>query len=99
MDKLGSNIKVSFAPGALYAAKGLKNLVPILSKTHVLFINQSEIRQLTGQGVKAGAKTCLKHGCQIVAITLGKGAKLGNAIATSYIRDSSNEYIVEPGLF
>lgn len=97
MDKLDLSIKVSFSPGELYAAKGLKALAPILARTHVLFINQNEIRQLTGQDVPAGAKSCLKQGCHIVVVTLGKGTSWGTVMANSYIRDSENEYIVEPG--
>ncbi len=96
MDKLNSSVKVSFAPGAIYAARGLKTLAPILNKTYVLFINQSEIQQLTGQDVTTGAESCLKYGCHIVAVTLGRGAKLKTVMATSYIRDANNEYIIEP---
>ncbi len=96
MDKLDSSIKISFSPGALYAAKGLKALVPILARTHVLFMNQSEIRQLTGQDAPAGAESCLKQGCDIVVVTLGKGASWKTVMATSYIRDSEHEYTIEP---
>ena len=95
--RLDSSVKVSFAPGALYAARGLKALAPILARTYVLFLNQSEIRQLTGEDVTVGAENCLKQGCQVVAVTLGKGTSWKTVIATSYIRDAQNEYIVEPG--
>tara|TARA_B100000315_G_scaffold165024_1_gene153662 strand:+ start:1211 stop:2200 length:990 start_codon:yes stop_codon:yes gene_type:complete len=103
MGKLDSSIKVSFAPGALYAAKGLKALTPILVRTYVLFINQNELRQLTGEDVIAGTEICLKHGCHMVAVTLGKGVRLelGKGVshnivtAVSYIRDADNEYAVE----
>jgi len=97
MDRLGSSIRVSFSPGALYAAKGMKALAPILSKTYVLFINQNEIQQLTEQDITAGAESCLKQGCHIIVVTLGKGTKWKTVMATSYIRDADNEYIVEPG--
>ena len=97
MDKLDSSIKVSFAPGALYAAKGLTALASILARTHVLFINESEMEQLTGKDITNGADTCLKQGCHIVVVTLGKGTIWKNVRATSYIRDIENEYIVEPG--
>jgi len=95
IDGLDSSTKVSFAPGALYAVKGLEALAPILARAYVLFINQSEIQQLTGQDVRAGAESCLKQGCHIVAVTLGKGTSWKTAMATSYIRDVENEYIVE----
>ncbi len=94
MTKLNSSVKISFSPGALYTAKGLKALIPILKKTYVLFINHNEMRQLTGKNVKGGAKSCLRNGCQMVAVTLGRGAKMRNIVANSYIRDASHEYMV-----
>ena len=104
IDKLDVSIKVSFAPGALYAAKGLKALAPILSKTYVLFINQGEMQQLTGEGVITGAKICLNQGCRIVVVTLGRGIRLElgkegsyrTVTTTSYIREADNEYPIEP---
>ena len=99
IDKLAPSIKLTFAPGALYATKGLKALSPILGRTYLLFINRSEIRQLTGEDVKAGAETCLNHGCHIVVVTLGKGMRLKlshrTVTATCYIRDTENEYAIE----
>jgi len=95
MDKLDPSIKVSFSPGALYAAKRLEALAPILARTYVLFINQAEIWQLTGKDFEAGAKSCIKHGCHTVVVTLGKGASWKTVMATSYIRDTENEYAIE----
>ena len=104
IDRLDLSTKISFAPGALYAVKGLKALIPILDRTYVLFINQDEIRQLTGKDVIAGAETCLKQGCHIVAVTLGRGMRLElggeigrrTATAVGYIRDAGNEFAIEP---
>jgi len=103
ISRLDSSVKLSFAPGALYAAKGLKALAPILDRTYALFINQNEIRQLTGQDVPAGAESCLKQGCHIIAVTLGKGMRLElgkgterrRAMPVCYIRDAENEYTIE----
>jgi len=95
IDSLGSSVKVSFAPGAIFATKGLKALSSILEKTHVLFINQNELQQLTGKDIIDGTETCLRQGCQIIAVTLGKGAKLRNVTAVGYIRDAENEYAIE----
>lgn len=96
MDRLGAAPLLSFAPGAIYAGKGLKNLAPILVKTHVLVINRSEIRELTGEDFAAGAGTCIRSGCRIVAVTLGKGVDFRGKDAAAYIRDPEQEYVVEP---
>jgi len=96
IERLDSSVKLSFAPGALYAIKGIDTLAPILKRTYLLFINQSEIRQLTGKDVIAGAESCLRQGCQKVVVTLGKGRKLRKANAVAYIRDAEHEYIIEP---
>ena len=103
IDRLDLSIKVSFAPGILHTAKGLKVLTPILERTYVLFINQNEIQQLTGGDVTAGAETCLKQGCHTIAVTLGRGIELElgkkasrrKVTAVAYIRDAEHEYIVE----
>ncbi len=96
VDKLDSSVKISFSPGELYATKGLKDLNPILARTHVLFVNEKEIERLTGKGFQTGAEVCLKQGCHVVVVTLGKGTGYKTVMATSYIRTSDNEYAVEP---
>jgi ribokinase len=96
MPGLDLSVKLSFAPGALYAVKGLKALAPILGRTYLLFINQNEIRQLTGKDVIVGAESCLGQGCQKVVVTLGKGIRLRKTTAVGYIRDAENEYVIEP---
>jgi len=96
IDRLDSSVKVSFAPGALFAIKGLKTLTPVLDRAYVLFVNQDELQQLTGEDIIAGAETCLKQGCHIIAVTLGKGTSLRKVTAVGYIRDAEHEYIVEP---
>ncbi|MFC2071943.1 carbohydrate kinase family protein [Chloroflexota bacterium] len=100
--RLDSSVKVSFAPGALYATKGMEALAPILARTHVLFINQDEIQQLTGMNFETGAEECLKPGCQMIVATLGKGLEMphqtptpGKVTAVSYIRDTNGKHIIE----
>jgi len=96
MDRLDLSIKLSFAPGALYAVKGLKALAPILNRTYILFINQNEMRQLTGEDAIAGAESCLRQGCQRVVVTVGTGERLKKTVAVGYIRDSENEHVIKP---
>jgi ribokinase len=97
MGGLDPSVKVSFSPGELYAASGLKALAPIFSRTSILFTNEHEMQELTGSDFATGAKDCLEYGCRIIAITLGKGKTLAKTeTATSYIRDTSKEYLIEP---
>ena len=95
MGEIPSSIKMSFAPGSLYATKGLKVLAPIIKRTHVLFLNRKEIAELTGEGFEKGAKLCLDEGCQIVAITLGKGITKGSTTAACYLIDGQGEYVIQ----
>ncbi len=97
IDSLDLSVKISFAPGALYTVKGFKALAPILGRTYLLFINHNEMRQLTGEEIIAGAEICLNQGCQNVVVTLGKGTRLRKTTAVCYIRDASNEYVVQSG--
>ena len=96
MEKLDYSVKISFSPGVLYVAKGIETLAPILARTYLLFLNDKEIEQLTGKDIRTGAEACINQGCHIVAVTLGKGTRLDNTTDASYIRDASNEYIIEP---
>jgi ribokinase len=96
VNQLDDSVRLSFAPGALYATKGFQALTPILRRTYTLFINRDEIRQLTGEDVIKGAARCLQAGCRWVAVTLGKGASIKNTTASGYIRDAKNEYIIKP---
>ncbi len=105
MDRLESSVKLSFAPGALYASKGLKALAPILSRTHILFINHDELKQLTGGDVVSGAESCLNRGCSVTVVTLGKGLRLElgrgmgrrTVTAIGYIRDAESEHAIQSG--
>ena len=94
---IGSSVKVSLAPGMLYATKRLEALAPLLVRSHIVFVNRGEIEELTGKDFRAGAGECLNLGCQVVVVTLGQGVILDGARAiTGYIRDTEMEYEVEP---
>jgi ribokinase len=103
VNHLAPSVKLSFSPGALYVRKGLKVLTPIIKRAHILFINRSEIEQLTGKDVTTGAEDCLNQGSRIVVVTLGKGTNIKTskvahrrAKVIAYIRDAGNEFLIEP---
>jgi ribokinase len=78
--RMPASVKVSFAPGALYAARGASALRPILERTAVLFANGTEAGTLTRRkDVRAAAEVLLRLGCGIVVITLGAGTEIDRA--------------------
>jgi ribokinase len=83
---LGPSVRISLAPGAMYASKGIGELSPMLRKTYALFLNLREMRKLTGEGFAPGAKKCLERGCHIVVVTMGGGS------TSYYITDGEKEY-------
>jgi ribokinase len=95
--QLNPSVKVSFAPGAIYAAKGMHQLAPLLGRTHLLFVNRDEMKQLTGENFSTGAKKCLEKGCHTVVTTLG-GTRLTKkrtgAPLAYHIISREGEYLV-----
>lgn len=83
-----TGVKVSFDPGAIYARRGLDVLKPIIKKTHVIFPNSIELKLLTGQDYKEGARTFIDLGVTVVAVKLGK---LG-----CYVTDEKESHLIEP---
>ncbi|HEX7363821.1 MAG TPA: PfkB family carbohydrate kinase [Dehalococcoidia bacterium] len=93
--KLKDSVRLSLAPGMIYAAKGLKALAPLLKETYVAFMNREEIERLTAKDLQAGARELVEIGCRIVVVTLGKGLpKDRSSVITAYVRDGGNEYEV-----
>lgn len=46
LEKLSQGTVLSFDPGMLYVQKGFEELMPILKRTNILLINESELRLL-----------------------------------------------------
>ena len=81
------SVKVSFDPGAIYARKGLDALKPIIKKCYVMFPNGIEVKHLTGQDYREGAKTLTKLGAGVVAVKLGKQG--------CYVTDGKESHLIE----
>ena len=62
---------ISFSPGDLYTKKGLRALLPIIKKSAVIFLNETEIKDLTGKSYAEGSRALTDKGARIVAVTLG----------------------------
>ena len=89
---LPPEVRLSFAPGALYAARGWDQVAPIVSRSHILFANRDEIRQLTGTGLPEAARCCLEAGCHMVVVTAGGAGE----VCTIY--QEGKEHRVAPAL-
>ncbi|MBN2126966.1 MAG: carbohydrate kinase family protein [Candidatus Diapherotrites archaeon] len=63
--------KISWNPGKKELKQGLKKLSPLLKKTSILFVNETEAEMLTGKkDIKLNLKLIQKH-CPIIALTDG----------------------------
>ncbi|MCJ7425455.1 carbohydrate kinase family protein [Candidatus Bathyarchaeota archaeon] len=88
VEELHSSVNVGLDPGMLYARRGLAALNSIIERTFVLMPNVGELELLTGMtNYRAGAKTLLDRGVEIVAVKLGaKGC---------YVTDGKEDFLTE----
>ncbi|VUT24658.1 MAG: putative sugar kinase [Candidatus Methanolliviera sp. GoM_oil] len=71
-------VDISFSPGMIYAKMGLKYIKKILKNCKILFLNEGELKILTGSSVFVGISLLNKIGVEIVVVTLGeKGCLIG----------------------
>lgn len=85
--------KISFAPGDLYARKGIQALTSILERTDILFVNESEQEVLTGAGLEDGVKILHDVGVGTIIVTLGE---LGSFISSGEIVETIKSESVDP---
>jgi ribokinase len=55
----------------LYAERGFEELKPLLARSHVVFMNEAELKQVTGLSYRRGAKFLNETGVEISVITRG----------------------------
>jgi ribokinase len=108
VERLSPGVRVSFAPGMLYARKGPASLRPILARTALLFVNRQELELLAGKGLLQGVDKLHDMGCRLVAVTLGKGIKMAEIqrekeykrlTAACYVSDGKKGYAIEATRF
>lgn len=74
---LPEHVRFSFAPGALYARRGVEELRPFLKRCEVLFLALPELETLTGEADPLqGAGRLLNKNVNIIAVTLGSEGSL-----------------------
>lgn len=70
--RLSSHVRISFDPGALYAARGLEELKPLLRRASVLFVAVEELQAISGHSVvEEGAAVMLSSGVTTVVVKMG----------------------------
>jgi ribokinase len=69
--EIGSEVKISFDPGMLYARRGIPALLPILENTYICFPSEEEVEILSRKEFWEGSRQLLDLGIQIVVCTLG----------------------------
>ncbi|MBI5582834.1 MAG: hypothetical protein HY892_03325 [Deltaproteobacteria bacterium] len=81
--EVAGSVQISFDPGEVYAQKGLKELIPLLSVCRILFITAGELELLTGRDWRGGIKEILDLGTRIIAVKKkGSGAFIQEAAQT-----------------
>ncbi|VUT25225.1 MAG: putative sugar kinase [Candidatus Methanolliviera sp. GoM_oil] len=72
-------VDVSFSPGMIYAKMGLKYIKKVLRHCKILFLNERELKILTGLSVSDALSLLNKIGVEIAVVTLGeKGCLIGS---------------------
>jgi ribokinase len=98
--QLPPDVRISFAPGSIYAARGAEQLAPLLKRTYLLFVNRKEMGQLSGKDFAAGARRCLELGCHTVVTTLGNvnirlAGRQHEAAVAGHVLSKDGEYFIE----
>ncbi len=74
-------LKFSYDPGFSATERGIEALKPILSRTHVLYLNTRELANLVGVDDPLAAEKILPYGPKIIVVKLGSR---GSFIVTKY---------------
>jgi ribokinase len=77
-ESLSGETRVSFDPGAVYVALGIRALTPLIRRSDVLFVTIEELQALTREKkVEIGAAHLLKIGARCVVVKLGAEGIMG----------------------
>lgn len=81
-------MKVTLDPGEIYARKGWSRMKPLIERCFAAFLNENELRLLTGNGCEEGAEQLVDIGASIVAVKLGKRG--------CYVTDGVETHLIKP---
>jgi ribokinase len=70
--RLSPRVSLALDPGELYARRGLAALESLLSRCQLVFVTDEEIKLLTGEEYRRGARRLLALGTQVVVCKRGK---------------------------
>jgi ribokinase len=76
VSSLGSDVLVSFDPGEVYASKGLDAILPIVKRCDIMFVNEHEVKVITGQDNVRGAADLLSMGPGTVVVKMGAAGSM-----------------------
>ncbi|MEW6348191.1 MAG: carbohydrate kinase family protein [Thermodesulfobacteriota bacterium] len=72
VERISGRVRVSFDPGAVYAAKGLAGLKRIVSRSDLVFVSVEELHRLCGSlDTRAAVSELLGLGVRVVVVKLG----------------------------
>lgn len=93
--RMSTSVALSFAPGALYATRGLESIRPLVARSRILFLNSQELKSLAGDDFAVAARRLLGLGCHTVVVTLGRGIEGEGKRLASYVLSQKEEHWVE----
>jgi sugar/nucleoside kinase (ribokinase family) len=73
---LDEAVMVSFDPGSVYAKKGLDAIHSIIKRSGIMFINEQELRMITGQNGVAGVGDLMRMGPRTVVLKMGASGSM-----------------------
>jgi sugar/nucleoside kinase (ribokinase family) len=76
VSSLDEAVMVSFDPGSTYAKKGLDAIHPMIKRSAIMFINEQELRMITGQNGVAGVGDLMRMGPKTVVLKMGAAGSI-----------------------
>jgi ribokinase len=86
LERLPADVDVAFDPGEIYARKGVKRFLPILSRCAYLFSTETELEMLCGLSLPESLDFLLNAGVALVIVKMGgRGARLVGRRVDMYV--------------